>query len=242
MVPISFSAAPYLTFPPPGWSLQWYARYFGSRAWMRGTWLSFEVALLTMVTATALGTAAAAGLRRPFRARPLVGLALIAPLVVPVIITAVATYELYARLRLVGTVAGLVLAHTVLALPFVVIVVRAALRGLDPTLELAAQSLGASQWQTFRFVTFPLIRPAMLSAALLAFMASFDEVVIAVFISGARTSTLPKLMWEGIRTEIDPTIAAVSTVLIVVTGLILMSIALLRRHSPAPTDSTLPLI
>ena len=153
VVPISFSAAPYLTFPPPGWSLQWYARYFSSQTWMSGTWLSFEVALLTMVTATALGTAASLGLRRPFRGRPVVGLTLIAPLVVPVIIIAVATYEIYARLRLVGTVLGLVLAHTVMALPFVVIVVRAALRGLDPTLELAAQSLGASGWQTFRLVS-----------------------------------------------------------------------------------------
>lgn len=229
VLPISFSAAKYLTFPPPGWSTQWYGRYFGSREWMSATWRSVEVAILTTAAATAVGTAAALALRRPFRGKSLVHLVIVAPMVVPVIITAIAVYGLYARLQLVGTLHGLVLAHTVLALPFVVVVVAATLRGFDETLELAAQNLGANRWQTFRRVTLPLIRPGIVSGALLAFITSFDEVVIAIFVSGARAPTLPKQMWDGIRTEIDPTVAAVSTLLIGVTTAVVGAIALVRR-------------
>jgi putative spermidine/putrescine transport system permease protein len=231
VLPISFSAAKYLTFPPPGWSAQWYDRYFGSREWMNATWRSVEVAILTTAAATAVGTAAALALRRPFRGKSLVHLVIVAPMVVPAIITAIAVYGLYARLRLVGTLHGLVLAHTVLALPFVVVVVGATLRGFDETLELAAQNLGANRWQTFRRVTLPLIRPGIISGALLAFITSFDEVVVAIFVSGARAPTLPKQMWDGIRTEIDPTVAAVSTLLIGVTAAVVGAIALVRRRA-----------
>lgn len=233
VVPISFSAAKYLTFPPPGWSTQWYERYFGSREWMSATGRSFEVALLTTLTATAVGTAAALALRRPFRGSSLVRLILLAPLVVPVIIVAIGIYGLYARLRMVGTLHGLVFAHTVLALPFVVVVVSATLRGLDGTLELAAQNLGANRWQTFRHVTLPLIRPGVASGALLAFITSFDEVVVAIFVSGTHAATLPKQMWDGIRTEIDPTVAAVSTLLIGVTTAVIGISAVIRLRAGA---------
>jgi putative spermidine/putrescine transport system permease protein len=231
VIPISFSAAKYLTFPPPGWSLQWYERYFGSREWMSATGRSFEVAVLTTLAATAVGTAAALALRRPFRGRSLIRLIVLAPLVVPVIIMAIAIYGLYAQLKMVGTLHGLVLAHTVLALPFVVVIVSATLQGLDETLELAAQNLGANRWQTFRLVTLPLIRPGVVSAALLAFITSFDEVVVAIFVSGTGAATLPKQMWDGIRTEIDPTVAAVSTLLIGVTTLALGLLAVVRRRA-----------
>ena len=231
VLPISFSAAKYLTFPPPGWSLQWYARYFGSREWMSATVRSFEVAVLTTAAATVVGTAAALALRQPFRGRSLVRLIVLAPLVVPVIIVAIAIYGLYAQLKLVGTLSGLVLAHTVLALPFVVVIVSATLHGIDETLELAAQNLGANRWHTFRLVTLPLIRPGVVSAALLAFITSFDEVVVAIFVSGTQAATLPKQMWDGIRTEIDPTVAAVSTLLIGVTSLALGLLALVRRRA-----------
>ena len=233
VVPISFSSAKYLTFPPPGWSVQWYERYLGSREWMSATVRSFEVALLTTVAATAVGTSAAMALRRPFRGRSLARLIILAPMVVPVIIVAIAIYGLYAKLRMVGTLHGLVLAHTVLALPFVVVVVSATLSGFDSTLELAAQNLGANGWQTFRFVTFPLIRPGIVSAALLAFVTSFDEVVVAIFVSGTQAATLPKQMWDGIRTEIDPTVAAVSTLLIGVTTAVICISAVVRLRAGA---------
>jgi len=129
----------------------------------------------------------------------------------------------------VGTLLGLVLAHTVLALPFVVVVVAATLRGFDESLELAAQNLGANRWHTFRLVTLPLIAPGIVSGAVLAFITSFDEVVIAIFVSGARAPTLPKQMWDGIRTEIDPTVAAVSTLLICVTAVLVGALTLIRR-------------
>src|SRR4029077_7673165 len=215
--PSCASAANYLTSPPPGWSAQWYERYFGSREWMNATVRSVEVATLTALAATTLGTAAALALRRSFRGRALVSLIVLAPMVVPVIILAIGIYGLYARLQLVGTLDRVVLAHPVLALPFVVVVVSATLRGFDETLELAAQNLGAGRWQTFRLITLPLIRPGVVSGALLAFITSFDEVVVAIFVSGSRQPTLPKQMWDGIRTEIDPTVAAVSTLLIAVT-------------------------
>ena len=231
VMPISFSAAKYLTFPPPGWSLQWYERYFGSREWMGATWRSVEVAVLTTLAASAIGTAAALALRRPFRGRSLVHLVVVAPMVVPVIILAIAIYGLFARLQLVGTLLGLVLAHTVLALPFVVVVVAATLRGFDESLELAAQNLGANRWHTFRLVTLPLIAPGIVSGAVLAFITSFDEVVIAIFVSGARAPTLPKQMWDGIRTEIDPTVAAVSTLLIFVTAVLVGALTLIRRRA-----------
>ena len=231
VLPISFSAAKYLTFPPPGWSTQWYARYFDSREWMSATVRSVEVAALTTLAATALGTAAALALRRQFRGRAVVSLILLAPMVVPVIIVAIGIYGLYAKLQLVGTLLGLVLAHTVLALPFVVVVVTATLRGFDETLELAAQNLGAGRWQTFRLVTLPLIRPGVVAGALLAFITSFDEVVVAIFVSGSRQPTLPKQMWDGIRTEIDPTVAAVSSLLIVVTTIVLAAATLARRRA-----------
>jgi putative spermidine/putrescine transport system permease protein len=231
VVPISFSAAKYLTFPPPGWSSQWYERYFGSREWMTATWRSVQVAVLTTIAATVLGTAAAVGLRRRFRGKSLVTLIILAPMVVPVIIIAIGIYGLYARLQLVGTLHGLVMAHTVLALPFVVVVVAATLRGFDETLELAAQNLGANRWQTFRLIMLPLIKPGVVSGALLAFITSFDEVVVAIFVSGARAPTLPKQMWDGIRTEIDPTVAAVSTLLVGVTTAVISTIALVRRRA-----------
>jgi putative spermidine/putrescine transport system permease protein len=161
----------------------------------------------------------------------LIRLIVLAPLVVPVIIMAIAIYGLYAQLKMVGTLHGLVLAHTVLALPFVVVIVSATLQGLDETLELAAQNLGANRWQTFRLVTLPLIRPGVVSAALLAFITSFDEVVVAIFVSGTGAATLPKQMWDGIRTEIDPTVAAVSTLLIGVTTLALGLLAVVRRRA-----------
>lgn len=230
VIPISFSSAAYLAFPPPGLSLQWYAEYFSRSQWTSATLLSFEVGVMTALLAAVLGTLAAFGLvRGEFRGKQLIHTLVILPVVVPVTILAVAFYHLYARMHLVGTVAGLVLAHTVLALPFVVITVSATLKGFDRTVERAAQSLGAGPLLTFRKVTFPLIRPGIVSGALFAFITSFDEVVIAIFISGSSAITLPRQMWDGIRTEINPTIAAVSSLLIGMSLMILLFVVLLGR-------------
>jgi len=232
IIPISFSSARFLQFPPQGFSLQWYADYFGSRTWISATLLSFKVGLLTMLCATFFGTLASLALvRGNFKGKKLLYGLLLSPLIIPFIIVGVALYYFFSKLHLIGSMWGLVIAHTCLALPFVVVNVTATLQGFDVTLERAALSLGASRLMTFIKVTFPLIRPGVITGALFAFITSFDEVVIAIFISGSRAVTLPKQMWDGIRVSINPTISAVASLLIVFSVLLLFSTEMLRRYS-----------
>jgi putative spermidine/putrescine transport system permease protein len=232
VVPISFSSALYLDFPPRGFSLQWYARFLGSHEWRAALWTSLQAGILATLLASALGTAAALGLARSrFPGKNLVVGFLVSPMIVPVIVLAIAIYAVYAKFKLVGSLLGLVLAHTALGLPFVVVTVAATLQRVDQRLEHAALSLGATPLQAFRHVVFPLIRPGVIAGALLAFVASWDDVVIALFISGTRSATLPKRMWEGLRSEIDPTIAAVSTLLVALSVALMIVLELLRRRS-----------
>lgn len=232
IIPISFSSAKFLTFPPPGWSLQWYAKYFTGPKWLSATWLSVRVAGLTTVLATGLGTLAALGLvRGRFRGKGLIYGLVLSPMIIPIIITAIGIYFLFARIHLTGTLAGLVLAHTVLAIPVVVVIVSATLQGVDRNLEFAAMNLGANRLQTFRRVTLAIIRPGVISGAIFAFITSFDEVIVAMFLSSPTTLTLPKQMWDGIQQEIDPTIAAVSTLLICVSVVLLSLVEWLRRQA-----------
>ncbi|MCM8746762.1 ABC transporter permease [Thermomicrobium sp. CFH 73360] len=232
VIPMSFSAAKYLSFPPPGLSLQWYQNFFARADWTSATIQSIRVAFTVMILATVLGVAASLALvRGSFPGKDIVNLIIVSPLVVPAIIVAIAIYGIYVRLYLVQTFWGLVLAHTVLAVPYVVVNVSATLRGFDIRLEQAAQSLGANAWQTFRYVTLPMISPGIFAGAVFAFIASFDELIVALFIAGARGRTLPMRMFEGLRMEIDPTIAAVSSMLITFSVLILASAEFARRRS-----------
>ncbi len=232
IIPISFSSAKYLQFPPQGFSLQWYADYFGTRSWISATWVSLQVATLTMIVSTILGTLASLALvRGEFKGKKFIYALILSPMIIPVIITAVAVYYFFAKLRLIGNLFGLVLAHSVLALPFVVVNVTATLQGFDITLERAALSLGASRFVTFMKVTFPILRPGIISGALFAFITSFDEVVIAIFIAGSRAATLPKQMWDGIRIAINPTITAVASLLIAFSIILLLFFEVLRRRS-----------
>jgi putative spermidine/putrescine transport system permease protein len=231
---LSFSSASYLTFPPPAFGLRWYEAYLGSRDWLASTWLSLVIAVFVVILATGLGTLAALGLTRlrgPVRA--IVLSLIVSPLIVPGVVAAIGIYYAFARYRLVGTPAGLVLAHTCLAVPFVVTSVSASLAGFDRRLEQASLSLGASPWATFRQVTLPLISPGVLAGALFAFITSFDELIVALFLSGSGAVTLPRRMWDDLRFAIDPTIAAVSTLTIVLTALILGGARLLRRRGEA---------
>lgn len=231
VIPMSFSPAKYLSFPPPGISLQWYENFFARADWTSATIQSIRVAVTVMVLATVLGVAASLALvRGSFPGKEVLNLIIVSPLVVPTIIVAIAIYGLYVRLHLVQTFWGLVLAHTVLALPYVIVNVTATLRGFDIRLEHAAQSLGANGWQTFRYVTLPLISPGIFAGAVFAFIASFDELIVALFIAGARGRTLPMRMFEGLRMEIDPTIAAVSSILIIFSVLVLATAELVRRR------------
>ena len=232
VIPISFSGVNYLQFPPRSLSLRWYGEYFGARGWVEATILSVEVASLVAVLATTLGTAASFGLvRSDFPLKKLAYAALLSPLVVPTIITAIAVYFVFAPAHLVGSYWGLVLAHTVLAIPLVVVVVTASLRGFDTALERAAMGLGAAPWVALRRVTLPMIAPAIVTAAVLAFLASFDEVVVAIFLSGTDAVTLPKKIWEGVWLEITPVIAAASTIVICFTLALFAAIEYMRGRS-----------
>jgi putative spermidine/putrescine transport system permease protein len=222
--PLSFSASPYLEFPPRGWSLQWYRNYLGRPDWTGATLLSLKVGVATSMLATCIGTLAAFGFtRHQFRGQNLLLGLVLSPILMPGIIVAVAVF--YARIGLVGNPLGLVLAHTVLAIPFVVLTVTASLKVFDRTLELAGMSLGGSPLYTFVRVTLPLIRPGILSGAIFAFVTSFDELIVALFVSGTTSVTLPRRMWDGVRVELDPTIAAVAAVLVAASA---VSYALLR--------------
>ena len=227
---VSFSSASYLAFPPPGFGLRWYAAYLGSREWLASTWLSLAVAACVVALATPLGTLAALGLARlPKPARALVGGLILSPLIVPGVVAAIGIYYVFARYRLVGTPLGLVLAHTCLAVPFVVTSVGASLAGFDRRLEQAALGLGATPLRAFRQVTLPLIRPGVLGGALFAFLVSFDELIVALFLSGSGAITLPRRMWDDPRFAIDPTIAVVSTLTVAPTALLLAA-GRLARH------------
>ncbi|MFT4002240.1 MAG: ABC transporter permease subunit [Rhizobium sp.] len=217
LVPLSFSSARYLTFPPPGYSLQWYESYLQNPVWIEATMRSLRIGVFAAACASLLGTFAALGLSRlrGFLRYFLFTLMLL-PLLIPNIIYALAVYQLYSALGLIGTETGLVLAHTVLGMPYALITTIAALSRRDEQLALAARTLGAGPAAAFAFVQFPLLRQSMLVGAFFAFITSFDEVIIAIFVSGARATTLPKMMWDGVTNEVNPTISAVSVVMITV--------------------------
>jgi ABC-type spermidine/putrescine transport system permease subunit II len=227
--PISLSSAPYMQFPPPGLSWQWYERYFADPQWIDATIRSLQIGLATAVLALVVGVPLSFSLARgKFPARQLLDRLTMAPIVVPTIVFSVAIYGLFAQMKLIGEWYGLALAHTVLSLPFVVLVMIAGLRDFDRALEQAAEGLGASRLQTLRRITLPILRPSLISAGLLAFISSFDEVVVALFLAGARM-TLPKKMFDNILIEIDPTIAAVSVMQILLVAIVLFLIGRFGR-------------
>lgn len=223
VIPMSFSASQYLEFPPRQWSLRWYETYFNSRSWMQATGTSFKAGALTTLIATPLGTAAAYGLYTSrFRFGSALYMALLTPMIVPVILVGIAVFYAYVKLGLVNSLLGVALAHSVLAIPVVMMVVTSALRGFDGNQERVARSLGATRWQAFFLVTAPQIRFALVTAAVLSFLTSFDEVILAMFVSGGDNSTLTRNMFNALRDQIDPTIAAISTIMIIVTSIMVV--------------------
>ncbi len=230
LIPMSLGSAEIAEFPPRSLSLDQYRKFLDSRPWLQSAATSVRVGLATTVAATTLGTMAAFGLvRGTFRGKAALSALLIAPRFVPIIITALAFYALFAKLRLIGSEWGLILAHTILACPYVIIIVSATLRGFDRSLEQASRTLGAGPVRTVIEITLPLIRPGMVSAALVAFMMSFDEIVVAIFISGTRAVTLPKRMWDSLTYEMEPTLPAISTLILLATLVVFAAAGWARR-------------
>lgn len=222
VIPMSFADKKSLTFPPTGFSLQWYGNFFTNPQWFDSLIVSARVAAMVAVVATVIGTMAAIGIER-MRARPagIIRAILITPMIVPGVVLAVGIYAVYLDTQLVGTWTGYVLAHTLLAIPFVVIAVGANLAVFDARLETAAASLGASRLTTFFTVTLPLILPGILSGALFAFVTSFDEVIVSLFITSPALKTLPVQIFSSMTRDADPTVAAVGSLIFLTTSLII---------------------
>ena len=252
IIPISFSRSPFMLFTegmlawppdPEAWSFRWYRYMVGictdknlttpcSNRWMIGTVNSFFVGTISTLVATALGTLAALGLSRPHMPyKGLIMSILISPMIVPLIITAAGMFFFYAKINLVYTFTGIILAHVALSTPFVVITVTATLVGFDTNMTKASQSLGARPITTFFKVIMPLILPGVISGALFAFITSFDEVVIVMFMASLDQLTIPKQMWAGIRQEISPVILCMATCLVALSIFLLTTVELLRRRS-----------
>ena len=239
ITPLSFNAVPFFTFTkemlafdPAGYSLVWYEEFFTSLNWQGAIRNSVIIAFFSTIIATFLGTLASLGLSRPqMPYRTLLMSLLISPMIVPLIISAAGMFFFYSRIGLQATHLGVILAHAVLGTPFVVITVTATLTGFDNNLIRASQSLGASPTTTFFKIIVPLITPGVISGALFAFVTSFDEVVVVLFVGSYKQRTIPWQMFSGIREQISPTILAAATLLIIVTIALLTTLELLRRRT-----------
>jgi len=223
--PISLSSSEYLQFPPPGWSLRWFEAYITDSTWIDATWRSIKIGIWTTLLSMFMGTALSfSQVRGRYKGKSIINQISLLPLVVPMIVYSISVYGLFGYFKLIGMWQVIVLGHTVHAIPFVVIIVSAALRTFDITQEQAAMSLGASRATALWQITLPQIRPSLVSAAFLAFISSFDELVVAMFLGGSNM-TLPKKMFDNIVNEIDPTIAAVSVIQILLVSLILIIVS-----------------
>jgi len=239
IVPLSFNVEPYFTFTPgmlsldpEAYSIRWYAEIFNDQKWILAIQNSFIIGLAAAALATVLGTIAAVGLTSPVMPfkRAIMALAL-SPMIVPLIIVAAGMFFFYTKFNLVGSYAGLIIAHAALGIPFVVITVTATLTGFDRSLYNAGISMGANPVKAFLDVVVPLIRPGVISGGLFAFVTSFDEVVLVLFLAGPEQRTIPRQMFSGLREQINPTILAVATLLILLSIALLVTIELLRRRS-----------
>ncbi|MEO1194368.1 MAG: ABC transporter permease [Pseudomonadota bacterium] len=236
VIPISFSSGQFLQFPPEELGFRWYDAYFGDEIWVSSTLLSLRVAVMASLLATVVGTMAVLFLeRRAFRLKGLVMTAITSPIIIPHIFIALGVFILAVRLGVEDSTLVLAGAHATIALPFVVLIVGAAARQLDPTIERAARVLGAGPLRAFFAATFPSLLPAIVAAAVFAFFVSFDELIIAEFLLSGQ-ETLPMRIWADLRLEVSPTVAAVSTLLVVVTSLAMVGAEILRRRSAAQRD------
>jgi len=230
IVLLSFGSSRWLAFPPPGWTLKWYRELFADPAWLDAAVTSARIATITAILAVTIGLLASFALvRGSFRGREILRGLLLTPMVLPVVVFAIAIYAFFLRLGLGGTTVGFVIAHTVLALPFAVIPIATALEGFDKSIEDAAIVCGASPLQAKLRITLPSIRIGIFSAAIFSFLASWDEVVVAIFMASPTLQTLPVKIWGSLRADLTPVIAAASSLLVALTLALMVTTALLRR-------------
>jgi ABC-type spermidine/putrescine transport system permease subunit II len=235
-IPMSITNTKFLVFPPEGFTLKWYQIFLTDESWAQPALLSLKIATATTLLSLILGTTASLALVRgmlPFKRA--LNIFLISPMMIPVIIIAFAAYGLYAKLGMIGSFLGIVVAHTILSCPFVILIMSANLYRFDVNLEKAARNLGASAIKTFMLITLPLVKPGMISAAVFCFITSMDELVLAMFLIGARQKTLPMKIFSQIQFFIDPVVAAASTFFIGASIAIVISLALLRRQGKRRT-------
>lgn len=234
LYPISLSPTSYVVFPNKGYSTQWFEKLFSDPEWADAVQNSIKIALITTVLALVLGTLAAVAMNRTGRKmKSFWGEYFRLPQTVPIIVTAISMYAFLLKLQLQGTMVGLVIAHTVIALPFVVSSMNAGLESLNNNFEDAAVSLGANRFRAFMNVTLPMLKASISSAVLFAFLTSFDEIAVTLFITGPRVVTIPKKMWDGIRLQIEPTIASLSVILVsvLIIGFLLITIGQLIKSA-----------
>ncbi|RUV64893.1 ABC transporter permease [Mesorhizobium sp. M5C.F.Ca.IN.020.29.1.1] len=230
IVLLSFGSSRWLAFPPPGWTLKWYEELFADPAWLEAALTSARIATMAAILAVAIGLLASFALvRAQFRGRSTLRGLLLTPMVLPVVVFAIAIYAFFLRIGLGGTTAGFVIAHTVLALPFAIIPITAALEGFDKSIEDAAIVCGASPFEAKLRVTLPAIKIGIFSAAIFAFLASWDEVVVAIFMASPTLQTLPVKIWGSLRQDLSPVIAAASSLLVLLTLSLMIVTALIRR-------------
>lgn len=232
IVPLSFSSERYLSFPPPGWSLQWYERLMTEADYAIALGNSVKIGLPAALLATILGTLAAVAIvRGQMRAKRALSLVIIAPLILPQIVLAIGLFPIMARLGIIGSYASILIGHAIVCMPLVFITVTAALRSYSPSYELAAMTLGANWWNTFWNVTFPMIRVGVVVGFIFAFTFSFDEIMLAIFLTSADTRTMPRLLWEQLNYQMTPTVAAATVVILSITLALIAIAALSARRT-----------
>lgn len=215
VIPMSFTSLSYFQIPIPSYSTKWYEKFMENSQWLNGLGLSLSVSVITAILATIIGIMAALAVEKlDFKGKNIFMALMVSPMVIPVVIIGVALYSTFAPLHLTNTVIGLVLSYTLLSLPMVFVTILSGLSQMNENLELAGMSMGSTPIGVFFKITLPCIRSSVISAMLFAFATSLDEVAVSIFVSGAQTKTLPMVMWENMRTAVDPTIAAASTILI----------------------------
>ena len=227
---LSFGDSQWLLFPPPGWTLRWYRDLFADPRWLEAAWTSARIAIAVTVLSVFLGLLASLALTRgTFRGREALRALFITPMILPVVVLAVALYAFFLKIGLNGTFLGFILAHLVLALPFSIISISNALEGFDKSIEDAAILCGASPWEARFRVTLPAISHGLFAAAIFSFLVSWDEVVVAIFMASPTLQTLPVKIWTTLRQDLTPVIAAASTLLVVFTIALMLLAALVRK-------------